>query len=55
MIYIYIYDIYIHIYIYIYIYIYNKDDDDEKSLIQNLKFHAINRQLNTFTKYDVTV
>ena len=29
--------------------------DDEKALIQNLKFHVINRQLNKFTKYDVTV
>ena len=33
---------------------YNKVDD-EKPLIQNLKFHVINRQLNKFTKYDVTV
>ena len=32
----------------IYIFIYNKVDD-EKQLIQNLKFHVINRQLNTFT------
>ena len=32
-----------------------KKVDDEKPLIQNLKFHVINRQLNKFTKYDVTV
>ena len=35
------------------VYIYNKVDD-EKPLIQNLKFHVINRQLTKFTKYDVT-
>ena len=33
---------------------YNKADDEEL-LIQNVKFHVINRQLNKFTKYDVTV
>ena len=36
-----------------YIYIYKVDD--EKPLIENLKFHVINRQLNRFTKCDVTV
>ena len=29
--------------------------DDEKPLIQNLKFHVINRQLNKFKQNDVTV
>ena len=33
---------------------YNKGDDEE-TLIYNLKFHVINCQLNTFTKYNVTV
>ena len=33
---------------------YNKVDV-EKPLIQNLKFHVVNRQLNKFTKCDVTV
>ena len=33
---------------------YNKVDD-EKLHIQNLKFRVINRQLNEFTKCDVTV
>ena len=48
-----IYILYI-LYMYIiYIHIYNKLDD-EKSLIQNLKFHVINRQLNKLTKYDIT-
>ena len=36
------------------LYIYSKVDD-EKHLIKNFKFHVINRQLNKFTKYDVTV
>ena len=46
---------YIYIYICIYMYIIYNKVDDEKPLIQNLKFHVINRQLNKFTKYDVTV
>ena len=33
---------------------YNKVDD-ENQLIQNLKFHVINLQLNKFIKYEVTV
>ena len=33
----------------------NNKADDEKALIQNLKFHVMNRQLNKFTKYDVTI
>ena len=46
-----LYILYLYI---IYIHIYNKLDD-EKSLIQNLKFHVINRQLNKLTKYDITM
>ena len=33
---------------------YNKVDD-KKPFMQNLMFHVINRQLNKFTKYDITV
>ena len=45
---------YLSIYLFMYIITYNKVDD-EKPLTSNLKFHVINRQLNKFTKCDVTV